>query len=116
VRVNNGNFARVKPEGAPSAKHTYDIRFFYCEQCESKWETTSESQRDYYDYLALRDRTTTMAHDMGKDGSYGPPQYLDGGDLILRAELAKKIASSYKHLLDLNPVEWHEIEEDSQTG
>jgi hypothetical protein len=31
-----------------------------------------------------------------------------------RDELAKKIISSYKHMLDLSPEEWLNIEEDAR--
>ena len=109
VRVNNGNFARTKPEGAPAAKHTYDIRFFYCEQCTSQWETTAESQRDYYDYVALRERTKIILRDVPKSGIIDPAQHLEFDDLVRRTELAKKISTSYRHLLDLDPGEWHKI-------
>ena len=112
VRVNSGNFARVKREGEPAYKHTYDIRFFYCEDCENKWETTPESQRDYYDYVALRDRTMFFANGMGNDGSYGPTNNIDSVDLMRKTELARKIVASYRHLLDLDPAEWYELEQD----
>lgn len=116
VRVNNGNFARTKPEGERSAVHTNNKYFFYCEQCEDKWESTPEEERDYFEYARLRDRTTLVVRNVGKDGSYGPAQHIDSGELSLRVELAKKIVNSYKHLLDLDPGEWHEIEHDSRLG
>ena len=116
VRVNNGNFASRKLEGEPSAVHEYNKNFFYCEKCENKWESTPEAERDYLDYVWLRDRTTLVARSMSEDGSYGPAQYIDSGELSRRIELGKKIISSYKHLLDLDPGEWHEIGQDSDIG
>ena len=113
VRVNDGNFARTKREGEPSAVHTYNKKFFYCEQCESKWESTPEAEKDYLDYLWLKGRTTMLAHEMPRDGSYGPPAHIDGAELMRREELAKKLVESYRHLLDLAPDEWYEIEQDS---
>lgn len=116
VKVNNGNFARTKPEGARSAVHTHNKYFFYCEQCENKWKSTSDEERDYFEYVRLRDHTTLVVRDVGKDGSYGPAQHIDSDELSRRTELAKKIDTSYKHLLDLDPGEWHEIESDSKLG
>ena len=116
IKVNNGNFARTKPEGERSAVHTHNKYFFYCEQCENKWESTPDEEKDYLDYVWLRDRTTLVVRDVAKDGSYGPAQHIDSGELSRRIELAKKIVATYKHLLDLDPGEWHEIEQDSRLG
>lgn len=116
VRVNNGNFARVKCEGEPAAKYIYNKFFFYCEDCEEKWESTPEAERDYFDYVALRDRTTPIVRTIRRGESYGPAQYIDPAELSRRIELAKKLILSYKHLLDLGAGEWYEIEQDSVLG
>ena len=116
VKINNGNFARTKHEGEPSAKHAFNKYFFYCEQCENKWESTPDEERDYFEYVRLRERTILVVRDVGKNGSYGPAQHIDSGELSHRIELAKKIVASYRHLLDLDPGEWYEIERDSRLG
>lgn len=113
VRVNNGNFAHVKPEGEPAAKYTYNKLFFFCERCENQWESTPDSEKDYLDYVWLRNRTEIPVRNMGADGSHGPPAYINAGELMRRGELAKKISSSYKHLLNLAPSEWHKIHQDA---
>lgn len=108
------DFARVKPEGIPAEKHTLSKFSFWCHDCDHTWVSDPQSQRDYLDYVWLRDRTTMVAHDMGKDGSYQPSPTIDGEELMRRDELAKKIISSYKHMLDLPPEEWLSIEEDAR--
>ncbi|MDB4992125.1 MAG: hypothetical protein JWL75_370 [Parcubacteria group bacterium] len=113
VSVNNGNFARVKPEGIPAAKHTYDIRFFYCEACEEKWESTPESQSDYYDYVRLRDRTQMSAQEVRPGETYIVGPHIEPGELMRRGELAVKIVDLYTSVLDLSPSEWHEIHLDA---
>jgi hypothetical protein len=111
VKVANANFASVKPEGQPSAKQSENKFFFHCWNCESDWESNQEAYQDYYEYDALRGRTTMVAHDM-KPGMKIEAQYIDSNELMRRHELAKKIISSYKHLLDLKPGEWYDIEQD----
>jgi hypothetical protein len=114
VTVTNGNFAHAKVEGEPAFRQSYNRKLFYCENCEYKWQSTAEAERDYNEYVALRGRTEMLVRKMGVDGSYGPPVHIDGGDLILRDELAKKIIGLYRHLLDLAPDEWFEIEQDAR--
>jgi hypothetical protein len=116
IRIANGNFASVKLEGQPSAKYTYDKKLFHCRDCEKNWESTPEVEKDYNEYIRLSNLTTISVQDFKDDGSYEQPQYIDD-DETLRTELAKKIVSSYKHILNLNPEEWLKIEKDaSQTS
>ncbi len=114
VKVANGNFASAKPEGQPAVVHKFNKYFFHCWDCESNWESIPEAEKDYLDYVWLRDRTTLVARSMGSDGSYGPAQFIEASELMRRTELAKKIHGSYRHLLDLDPGEWHEIDQDAQ--
>ncbi len=48
-----------------------------------------------------------------KDGNYGSAPYIDQSDLLRRDEIAKILVTSYKHLLDLSPSEWHNIKLDA---
>jgi len=108
------NFARVKPEGQPAEKHEYDIYSFFCFDCEHQWESDPQVQKDYLEYLWLRDRTSLVARDMKPNGDYGPAPFIDSSELTRRNELAKKIINSYKHTLDLSPSEWYKIGQDAR--
>jgi|SRR3989338_10430212 len=112
VKVTNANFASVKLERQPSAKQTENKCFFHCWDCESDWESKPEALDDYYEYEALRGRTKLVAHDM-RPGVKIEAQYINPDELMKRHELAKKIVDSYKHLLDLKPGEWFDIEQDA---
>ena len=114
VKVSSMDFATAKPEGMPADKHTLNKFSFWCYECNNTWISDPQSQRDYLDYVWLRDRTTMVVRDMGKDGSYHPSSIIDSGELMRCDELAKKIISSYKHMLDLPPEEWLSIEEDAR--
>lgn len=41
------------------------------------------------------------------------PQYINPDELMKRHELARKIVNSYRHVLDLKPGEWFDIEQDA---
>ncbi len=112
VDVKNLDFARAKPEGAPTVKYTGPNRAFYCYDCTSKWKSNSEDWKLYYEYQSLVPKTTFTVHDM-KDGNYGPAPYIDQDDLLRRDEIAKILVKSYQHLLDLSPSEWHNIKLDA---
>ncbi len=112
VKVSDLNFAKIKPEGWPAAKYTYDKYSFLCLDCNQVWESEPESQKDYYDYMCFRDRTTLVAHKMEKNKKI-IAQHINLDDMEQRARLSKKIVNSYKHLLDLPPEEWYAIERDA---
>ena len=114
VKVVHMNFASAKPEGQPAAKHEYDKYSFFCFDCEQKWESDAQVQKDYLEYLWLRDRTSIPVRDMNPNGNYGPTPFIDSSELTRRKELAKKIFDSYKHTLDISPSEWYKIEQDTR--
>ncbi|KKP78412.1 MAG: hypothetical protein UR77_C0003G0019 [Candidatus Nomurabacteria bacterium GW2011_GWC2_35_35] len=114
VKVVHMNFASLKPEGQPAKKQEYDTYSFFCFDCEHQWESDPQVQKDYLEYLWLRDRTSMIARDMNSDRSYGPAPFIDSSELTRRNELAKKIVNSYKHALDISPSEWYKIEQDSR--
>lgn len=113
VKVSDANYAHVKLEGQDSSVHTEIKYYFHCWNCESDWESSTEADKDYYEYDALKGRTTLVAHNMSP-GTKIEAQYIDPKELMRRHELATKIVNSYKHLLDLNPGEWFYIEQDAQ--
>ena len=112
VKVADANFTELKLEGQLAAKHTESKYYFHCWNCESDWESDPEAQRDYYEYDGLRNSTTFVAHSMKPSGKI-EAQYINPDELLRRHELAKKIISSYRHLLDLSPGEWFGIEQDA---
>ena len=103
------NFARIKLEGSPATKGNDERYSFFCLDCESAWESDPQVKKDYYEYLWLKDRTTLIVRDFGENGSYGPSQDIDINEMMRMEQLAKKISTSYTHLLDINPAEWHDI-------
>jgi len=107
------NFAHVKREGEPSAKFLYNKYSFYCHDCMNQWESIPEAEKDYFEYVDLRNRTNIIVRDMGKDGSFGPAQQIDFGELSRRKELARKIMDSYQHMLNIDPGEWYELAQDA---
>lgn len=115
VRIKDGNFALKERDGEPTPKHTYSKYFFNCENCGNQWESTPNEEKDHHEYKWLKDKTRIIGGNMGRDGSYGPANQIDLNDDSLRRgkELANKIFTSYRHLLNLSIEEWNEIEEDA---
>lgn len=105
------DFASVKVEGVPAEKHTLNKYSFWCDDCGTTWISDPQSQRDYFDYVWLRDRTEMIANEMGKDGSIRMSPAINGDELMRCAELANKIITSYKSTLPLPMDEWIRIEE-----
>ena len=114
VRVGNLDFAKAKPEGVVAAKYDGPNHDFYCDDCRSQWQSGPEDWKLYYEYKNLAYKNKLTAHNMPADGSY-QVQYLgEPIELDRIRELAKILLSSYRHLIVLNPGEWHEIEQDSK--
>lgn len=113
VRVSNGNLPSVKPEGQPSAMCTYNRNLFYCRNCENKWESIPEAEQDYSEYIQLCYRTRIVSRDLKRDGGYGPALNICPEELSQQKDLAKKIVSTYKHVLNIDCGEWHDIEQDA---
>ena len=111
VKVSDLNFARIKPEGQHTVKHKHNKYSYFCWDCKHDWKSIPEVEQDYHRYLWLRDRTKMIARDM-KDGSI-QEKYINSNELLERKELARKITKEYKHLLNISPGDWYDIEEDS---
>jgi hypothetical protein len=113
VKVEGLNFAKLKIEGIPAEKGNEEKYSFLCFDCGSSWVSEPQVRKDYYEYLWLKGRTDLIVRDVGARGTYGPPQHIDKDEMMKRAELAKKISSSYTHVLDIDPGEWHDIHLDA---
>ena len=113
VKISDGNFASVKPEGQPAVKQEHDKNFFYCWDCGSDWESIHGAKDEYFEYLRLRDRTSIVARDLHRGGSYEPAPLINGMELLRRGELARKIFASYRHVLDISYSEWFLIKKDA---
>lgn len=106
VRVANGNFARTKGEGQPSAKHSYTKLLFHCWDCEHNWESTPEAEKDYFEYVHLRSRTEIAAGDLGKDGSYQVGPTIDSGETSRRIEYEYSATPFYQQKLNNIRIEF----------
>ena len=113
VKVKDLNCASRKREGESTVKHTYNKKEFHCRNCDDVWMSIPEAEKDYYEYVDLCNQTTVAVRDVKKDSSYGPPTRIVPEELLRRIELAKIIVGSYEHVLDLDPGEWCDLEEDT---
>jgi len=111
IKVSSLNFARVKLEGQPAFKHHYNKYSFYCSDCNNQWESVPEAEKDYHEYLDLCSKNTILSQDLKEDGGYGQTRQINYDELEKEKVLAKKIVSSYKHVLNINPSEWHNLEQ-----
>lgn len=105
------DFAAVKPAGMPAEKHTLNKYSFWCTDCNDTWVSDPQSQRDYLDYVWLREKTTMITNDMNKVGNIRISPMIDPNELIRCSDLADKILSSYRNILPLPMDEWVRIEE-----
>lgn len=113
VKVFDANFAELKPEGQPAVKHSGSKFLYHCWNCNNDWESIPEAEQDYFEYDALKSRTTFVVNEVKPGKSIGPAAYIKPDELLRRHELAKKLVDSYKHVLDLKPGEWFDIEQDA---
>ena len=113
VKIGDDNFARRKLEGGDYAIGKKSGSTFHCQKCGESWESIPEAEGDHSEYIQLRDRTAMMVQDVGVGGSHSPPPSINANELMRRSELAKKIIALYKHVLDLDPGAWHDIELDA---
>ncbi len=113
VDFKNLDFAKAKPEGFPATKYTGRHDSFYCFDCQSQWKSGPEDWKLYYEYQALIPKTTSVAYTMPANGSYQVQDMGTISDYQKRKDLAKKLVLSYKHLLNLESVIWHDIEQNS---
>lgn len=114
VKVTNLNFTKLKPEEEAAIKYSHNKDSFYCQNCEKQWESIPEAEETYLEYVSLRNKTQLVAYNVQDyKNSPLPIQNINHEELIRRHELAKKISDCYKHLLDISPKEWHELEQDN---
>jgi hypothetical protein len=112
VKVLDLNFAHLKKEGEPADKNPVMDKQFYCEICHHGWCFDPESEKLYLEYIQLKNETTLVVQDMKRGGKYHP-QYIDMDKLTKRKDIARRIVSSYQHVLDINPGEWYELHQDA---
>ncbi|MEZ4211110.1 MAG: hypothetical protein R3B39_02380 [Candidatus Paceibacterota bacterium] len=112
VKVSDLNFATVKPEGQPAAKIGHTKKEFYCHSCGEIWMFDLECERLYFEYLDLKRKTMMFVQDLRSLNKI-PPPHIESHDLMRRNELAKKLVTGYKHMLDIDPGEWHELEQEA---
>lgn len=108
------NFASIKNEGEPADK-TFEEKYeFFCKQCGNHWFEDGEAYKIYEEYKKLKEETKIVAQDVKRGGTYKIDKiHVINPDKMMRViELANNIWNDYRHLLDISPAEWHELQSD----
>lgn len=114
VNIQNLDFARAMSEGSSAVKYTGPHNDFYCQDCETQWQSGPQDWEPYYEYQDLVSKTEMFAHNMSPSGKYQTQEVGSFADFEKREILAKELVSSYKHLLDLEAGIWFDIEKDTK--
>ena len=112
VKVSDLNFALVKPEGEPAAKAGLTKKEFYCQSCGEIWMFDPKVESLYFEYRDLKNKTMMVAQDVDATKRIEVP-YISVNDLMRRTEIAKDLVTNYKHMLDLEPGDWYDLEQEA---